>query len=189
MIRLAIGSILGGIAQFLIGFLCWGTPLGRIPFANLTDGQSADLQAALARNLTISGTGTYLVPAHDTAQGTVLFGHGPVAMILFNTHGFPLMVTSALVGGLILSIIATFLLALALHAVADRVPEFATRMRIVVLVSVATALYFTVSQPVYNYYMPWGYFVYLGVTEAIALIVAGFVVVKWFLPNPASPAR
>lgn len=188
MIRLAIGSILGGIAQFLLGFLFWGTPLGRIPFTYLTDGQSADIQTTLARNLTVSGTGAYLVPAHDTAQGTVQFGNGPVALVLFNTHGFPLTMPSALAGGLALSILATFLLALALHAAADRAGTFATRMRIVVLVSVATALYFTLAQPVYNYYMPWGYFVYLALTQAIGLIAAGFVVAKWFLPNPPPPA-
>ena len=186
MIRLVIGSILGGLAQFFVGFVFWGTPLGKIPFTVASDAANADVQAALARNLTATGTGTYFVPWPDTAQGTTLFGHGPVALIQFNTSGFPMMMTSALVAGLILSIVSTFLLGLALYAVAPRVPEFATRARIVVLVSVATVLYFTLSMPVYNYYMPAGYFIYLAISQLVGLIVAGLIVARWFLPRPTA---
>jgi hypothetical protein len=99
MIRILAGSIAGGLAQFLIGFLFWGTPLANIAFTVAGDAQNADVQAALARDLGPTGTGAYYVPWPDTAQGTVLHGKGPVALIFFNTGGFPLVEISSLVTG------------------------------------------------------------------------------------------
>ncbi len=185
MIRLVIGSILGGVAQWLVGFIFWGTPLGRIPFRVISDDQNAALQAALAQALTPSGTGTYMVPWPFTQQGTVLYGKGPVAMVHFNTAGFPAMDSAAIIAGLILSIVTIFLLGLALWFVADRVADFASRAKIVVLAAVATALYFTIGEPIYNAYLPWPYFVYLGIGNIIGMIAGGLVVARWFLPRPA----
>ena len=184
MIRLVIGSVLGGIAQWIVGFIFWGTPLSSIPFKVASDAQNAAVQAALAQNLTQIGTGTYFVPWPDTPQGTVLHGRGPVAMIHFNTDGFPLMNSSALVGGLILSIISVFLIGLILWLIADRVQDFATRARIVILATVATALYFVFGEPVFNYYMPWPYYIYLGISDVIGLGVGGLIVARWFMPRP-----
>ena len=183
MIRLVIGSILGGLAQFFVGFVFWGTPLSRIAFTVAPDAANAAVQTALAQNLTATGTGTYYVPWPDSAQGTVLHGRGPVSLIFFNTNGFPAMSTSSLIVGLILSIVSVLLLALALHAIAGRVNDFATRARIVVLVSVATVLYFTIAEPVFNYYMPWAWWIYLAISQLIGFVVGGLVVARWFLPN------
>jgi hypothetical protein len=183
MVKLVIGSILGGIAQWFVGFIFWGTPLGQLPFKAATDEQSAALQTALAQILTPSGTGTYLVPWPFTQQGTTLYGKGPVAMVHFNIGGFPTMDTSAIVGGLILSIVTIFLLALALWFIADRVTDFASRAKIVVLAAVATSLYFTIGEPVYNSYLPWFYFVYLGIGNLLGLAAGGLVVARWFLPK------
>jgi hypothetical protein len=187
MIRLVIGSILGGIAQWFVGFVFWGTPLGRLPFNATSDNQNAALQTALAQTLTPTGTGTYMIPWPFTQQGTVLYGKGPVAMVHFNTAGFPVMDTSAIIAGLILSIVAIFLLALALWFVADRVSDFASRAKIVVLAAVATSLYFTIGEPVYNSYLPWPYFIYLGIGNILGMVAGGLVVVRWFLPK-AAPA-
>lgn len=183
MIRLVIGSILGGLAQFFIGFVFWGTPLSGLAFKVAGEPQNAAVQQSLAQNLTTTGTGTYYVPWPDTPAGTTMHGQGPVALIHFNTDGFALMDTGALVAGLILSILSTLLIGLALYAIAGRVNDFATRARIVVLVTVATVLYFTISEPVFNYYMPWPYFIYLAVSQLVGLIVAGLIVAKWFLPG------
>jgi hypothetical protein len=186
MIRLVIGSIVGGIAQWLVGFIFWGTPLGRIPFRSVSDDQNAALQAALAQYLTPSGTGTYLVPWPYTQQGTVLYGKGPVAMVHFNTGGFPVLDTSAIVGALILSIVTIFLLGLALWFIANRVTDFASRAKIVVLAAVATALYFTIGEPIYNPFLPKAYFVYLAIGNMLGLIAGGLVLVRWFLPRPGA---
>ena len=182
MFRVVIGSIVGGLAQFFVGFIFWGLPfLARIPFTVASDAQNAAVQTALAQNLT--STGTYYVPWPESPAGTVLYGRGPVALIFYNTHGFAPMDPGSLVVGLILSIVTIFLLGLALLAIAGRVGDFASRARIVLYVSLATVLYFTLSAPVYNYYMPWAYWIYLALSQLVGFVVGGLVLARWFLPS------
>jgi hypothetical protein len=183
MIRILIGSVLGGLVQFLVGFVFWGTPLSRLVFTVAPDAQEAAVQTALAQNLTATGTGTYYVPWPETAQGLILHGRGPVALVFFNTGGFPLMTPGSLIGGLVLSIISILLLGLALHTVAARVDDFASRMRIVVFASLGVVLYSILGQPVFNFYMPWGYWVYLAISLIVGFVAGGFVLAKWFVPH------
>ena len=75
------------------------------------------------------------------------------------------------------------LIGLALHAIGSRVQDFASRAKLVVLFAVAVTLYFTVGQPVFNYYMPWGYFIYLALSQLLGLVAGGLVLVRWFMPN------
>jgi hypothetical protein len=185
MIRIVIGSILGGLVQFFIGFIFWGTPLSRIAFTVAPDAQEAAVQTALAQNFTATGTGTYYVPWPETAQGLILHGRGPVALVFFNTGGFPLMSPSALIGGLVLSIVSILLLGLALHTVAARVGDFASRMKIVVFASLGVTLYAVLGQPMLNFYMPWGYWVYLAISLIVGFVAGGFVLAKWFVPYAA----
>jgi hypothetical protein len=188
MVRIVIGSVVGGLVQFFVGFLFWGTPLSSLVFTRMPDTQVAAVQTALAQNMTATGTGTYYVPWPDTAAGSVLHGRGPVALIFFNTHGFPVMSTSALIGGLVLSVISMLLIGLALHTVAARVGDFASRMRIVLFASIGVTLYAILGQPTYNFYMPWGYWVYLAISLVVGFAAGGFVLAKWFVPYAAPKA-
>ncbi len=182
MFRVLIGSIVGGLAQFFVGFLFWGMPfLAHIPFTIASDAQNAAVQTALAQNLPT--TGTYYVPWPESSAGTVLHGRGPVALIFYNTHGFPSMDPGSLVVGLILSIVTIFLLGLALLVIAGRVGDFASRARIVLYFAVATVLYFTIATPVYNYYMPWGYWIYLALSQLVGIVVGGLILARWFVPG------
>ena len=184
MVRILIGSVVGGLAQWIVGAIFWATPLSRIAFHVANDTANAGVQQALAQYLTPTGTGTYYVPWPDTSQGTILHGRGPVAMIHFNISGFPLMDSTSLIEGLILSIVSILLIGLALHAVGGRVQDFASRAKLVILFSVAATLYFTIGQPVFNYFMPWGYFLYLALSQVLGLIAGGLVLVRWFMPKP-----
>jgi hypothetical protein len=186
MVRIVIGSVVGGLAQWIIGAIFWATPLSRIAFHVAGDSANANVQLALAQNLTPTGTGTYYVPWPDTAQGTIMHGHGPVALIHFNTSGFALMDSASLIEGLILSIVSILLIGLALQTVGGRVQDFASRAKLVLLFAVAATLYFTIGQPVFNYYMPWGYFLYLGLSQVVGLAAGGLVLVRWFMPNSAA---
>lgn len=188
MVRIVIGSIVGGLVQFFVGFLFWGTPLSSLVFTKMPDAQVAAVQTALAQNMTATGTGTYFVPWPETAQGLILHGRGPVALIFFNTHGFPLMVPGALIGGLVLSVISMLLIGLALHTVAARVDDFASRMKIVLFASLGVTLYAILGQPTYNFYMPWGYWVYLAISLIVGFAAGGFVLAKWFVPHRAPMA-
>jgi Ca2+/Na+ antiporter len=189
MIRVVIGSVIGGLVQFVVGFLFWGTPLARIAYSVAPDAQNAQVQTALAQALTPTGTGTYYLPWPDSAQGTVLHGRGPVALIFFNTSGFPQTEPSALIGGLILSILSMLLLGLALHTVAARVPDFVSRARIVIFAALAVTLYAVIGQPIYNFYMPWGYWIYLAISLLAGFIAGGLVLARWFVPFAEARAR
>jgi hypothetical protein len=182
MVRIAIGAAIGGLIQFIIGAIAWATPLGRLAFVGASDATAADLQAALGRNLTPTGSGTYFIPSPETAEGTVMLGKGPVALIHFNTDGFPVMDPMALLTGLGLSVLMMALIGVAL----SMIDGFARRMQALVLIAVATTLYFIFAMPVYNGYMPWAWWIYLGVECLIALIAGGFVMLRWFMPKAAS---
>ena len=182
MLRILIGSVLGGIVQWIVGAIFWATPLGKLAFRGLGDGQTADLQASMARTLTQTGTGTYFIPSPETAQGGVLLGRGPVGLVFFNTDGFAAMDWSALFTGLVMSIVMLLLVGVALSLVDGT----ANRLRVLLLFAAAAILYFILAVPVYNYYLPWGWWVYLAISDFAALMAGGFILVKWFVP--AAPA-
>lgn len=178
MIRAVFGGLLGGIALFLTGFIFWGTPLSNIAISDTTPQASANLQAAMAQALTESGTGVYVVPSPTTAEGTVLYGRGPVAQVFFSTSGYPVMDETALIGGFILSLVVGVLIALALRTV---VGDFAARSRLVLLFAFAAALWLHIGQPIFNH-APWGYFIYLAFSDFVGLVAAGLVAARWFMP-------
>lgn len=184
MIRLLIGSIAAGLVQFVIGAIAWVSPTGKLAFKALDDTQTAQVQAALASGLGATGTGTYFIPSPETAAGTEMLGRGPVALIHFNSSGFPPMDPGALLTGLIMSIVTMLLVGLAVQ----RLPDFNSRMRTAVLFGVATVLYFIFALPVFNIYMPWAWWVSLGVEEFIGFTVGAFVLIRFFMPPAAAPA-
>jgi hypothetical protein len=185
MFRILIGSIIAGLVQFIVGAIAWATPIGKLAFTALGDTETAQVQSALAGGLTATGSGTYFIPSPETAAGTVLLGKGPVALIHFNTHGFPPMAASSLLTGLILSIIVMFLVGLGVQ----RLPDFASRMRTITLFAVATVTYFAFALPVYNFYMPWAWWVFLGVEEFIAFTLGAFVLIRWFMPKASEQTQ
>lgn len=177
MLRATIGGLFGGCAMFLIGFVFWGTPLSGIALSTAGAQESVDLQAALARGLTASGTGVYVIPSPDTSEGTILYGKGPVAQVSFTTHGFPVVDHGSLIAGFILSLVTGILIALALRAMPD---DFRLRVRATLLFSLAAVLWLHIGQPVFNH-APWGYYVYLAVSDFVALVAAGLIAARWFM--------
>lgn len=185
--RTLLGGIVGGFALYLVGYIFWGTPLSSIAFSTVDDGRSAAVQTALAQNLTENGTGTYVIPHPSTQQGTVLFGQGPIATVHFNTDGFPVVDTGALIAGLVLALITGIIIAFALRIVGEWVPGFADRARVAVLFALAATLYLDLGQPIFNHY-GWRYFIYMFAGDFIGLAVAGLVIAKWFLRREAGAA-
>ncbi len=182
MIRILIGSIVAGIVQFVIGAIAWVSPLGALAFDSLNDAQTAEVQAALAKTLSPAGSGTYFIPSPETAAGTEMLGHGPVALVLFNASGFAAAVNpAALLVGFAMSVATMLLVALAVSPL----PSFALRLRAVLLFAMATVMYFAFSLPVYNFYMPWNWWTFLGVEEFVAFVAGAFVLIRWFMPVPA----
>lgn len=182
MVKTLLGGALSGVALYLVGFIFWGTPLSLLAFNRLEQPQAAALQQAMAETLSVGGTGTYLIPTPGTAQGDLLYARGPVAMVHFNIAGFPIVDTGALGTGFVLAIITGLLIALALGAIGSRVPDFASRARVVLLFALAMTLYTEIGQPIFNHF-GFRYWIYLFVSDFVGLSVAGLIVARWFLPR------
>lgn len=174
MVRAVIGGLLGGLAMFIINFLFWGTPLRALALNRADDQADANLQAALAQTLTPTGTGVYIIPDPSSAQGTVLYGRGPIAQIFYNANGFPVTDGAALIGGLILSLVAGVLIALALRFVCA---DFGSRARAAILFAMAAVLWMHIGQAVFNH-APWGYILYRSLSDFVALVAAGLIAAK-----------
>lgn len=168
--------------MWLIGFVFWGTPLQYLAYTQASPAANAEVQRVMAEQMTASGTGVYVIPDPGTAQGNVLYSRGPTAMVQFNTSGFPVVDGGALLGGLILAVICALMIAFALRAIAAHT-DFRQRATLVVLTSLAAATYFHLGMPVFNH-APWGYHIYLFLSDFIALAAAGLIIARWFTPSP-----
>ncbi len=179
MFRTILGGLLGGLALYVTGFIFWGTPLSAIAL-NRADGQaSANLQAAMAQALNPTGTGVYIIPDPATAEGTTLYGKGPVGQIFYNSAGFPVTDGSSLIGGFILALAAGLLIAFALRLA---LPGFGARARATALFAIGMVLWMHVGQAVFNH-APWGYILYLAFSDLVGLIAAGLIAAKLMPEN------
>jgi hypothetical protein len=188
MARTLIGGLVAGLIIFVAGYIFWATPLGEIPYSRATDAQNAAVQTALSQNLTkvdtktgeISGTGAYVIPAHQSAEGAVLYAKGPIATIYYNTTGYSPDDMSMILPGLILALVSGLLMAFGLAAVGGA--GFANLARLVILVSLGFTVWEFLATPVFNHF-GWGYWIYAFIAESVSLIAAGLVVARWFIPH------
>jgi hypothetical protein len=183
MARTVIGGLVGGLIIFAIGFIFWATPLAGFAFKNIDEASSAAVQTSLAQNLTKTGTGTYVIPAPNTAGGTVLYGQGPIATIHFNTSGFPVEDPKMIGTGLAIALITGLLMAFGLAAVSSA--GFAGLGRLVVLYALGFTVWEYLATPVFNHF-GWGHWIYAFVAETVSLITAGLVIARWFVPRSAT---
>lgn len=174
MFKTLLGGLIGGVAMYLVGFIFWGTPLSALAFHRAEAGAGSNLQAAMAQALTPSGTGVYVIPDPATAEGTVLYGKGPVAMVFYNSGGFPVTDASALIGGLILALVVGVLIALMLRFASG---DLGGRVRVTILFALSAVLWLHVGQAVFNH-APWGYVLYLAFSDFVALVAAGLAAAK-----------
>lgn len=183
MARLFLGGALGGLAMWLVGFIFWGTPLRLLAFSKTDAATTAAVQTALAQHLGPLGTGAYPVPWPGTAQGTVLYGQGPTAMVFFNTSGFANPDSASLIGGLVLAIVCVLLAGFALRIVAGGL-DFTGRLKLVAITALAVTAYSDLGQPIFNH-APLGYFFYLWISDVASWVAAG-TVLAWALPRPVA---
>ena len=187
MVRTFIGGMVGGLILFISGYVFWATPLGEIPFTRAADPQNAAVQLAMAQNLSPTGTGAYIVPAHGSASGAVLYGQGPIATVFFNTQGYSPDDMSMILPGLIVALVAGLFMAFGLAAVGGGGRSFAGTARLVILFSLAFTVWEYLASPIFNHF-GWRYWIYAFVAESVAWILAGLVIARWFLPRAAAAA-
>lgn len=184
MIRVILGSVAAAVAMFVLGFIFFATPLAKIGIAKLDDSQAAAVQSTLAVHL--PHTGTYSVPGVDTPAQTNMYSRGPIATIHYNTRGFAATDTGSLITGLVFNFIVALLIGLALLGIDIRVADFGSRARTVAIVAVAASAFTHLGEPIYLHH-DWPHFIYLFVADSL-MLVAGGVIVAWFLPIRAVAA-
>lgn len=180
MPRMLLGAIAAAVAMFILGFIFFATPLQFIGFGSVDAAQSANLQAALAQN--IAATGTYVVPNPASAEGTVLYGKGPIAMVHYNSMGFAVADMGVLIGGFVHMLVIALLIGFALLGVASRVTDFGSRARLALLFAVAGAAFIHLGEPVWMH-VDWAYAIYGFVADGVMLAAAGLIIARWFLPR------
>lgn len=182
MVRVLIGSIVAAVAMFILGFIFYATPLAGLHVDSLDNAQAATVQQTLAAN--IPATGTYIVPDPGTSEQTVMYGQGPIATIHYNSGGFATTDAGALIGGLVLDFFTALLIGAGLIGIDRRVPDLASRARLVVLFSAGASAYMHLVEPI-MYHHGWGHFIYLFIADFITLSAAGLIIARWFLPVKA----
>lgn len=178
--RVLIGSAAAAIAMFIIGFIFFATPLDRLHVASLDNGRAAAVQQSLAANL--PSTGTYRVPSGDTPEQSVMHGQGPIATVHYNIKGYSTADPTAMIGGLLLDFVVALLIGTALIGIDRRVPDFASRARLVVLFAIAASAFTHLGEPIW-YHHDWAHFIYLFVADGLALAAGGLIIARWFLPR------
>ena len=177
-----LGGVIAGLVIYVVALVFWATPLSLIAYNRVDEGTNANLQAALNQALTPSGTGVYVVPDPSLGGASTLYTQGPVAKVYFNTGGFPVLDTSALIGGLVLAVVIGLLLAEGLRLAARWVPDPASRTRVLLALVLAPLLWVHLGQPIFEH-TPWVYSIYALVADFAALFLGGWVVLRWFLPE------
>ena len=184
MIRVIIGAIPAALAMFVIGFLFYASGLQNLTTRKLDDNRAAAVQQVLAAN--VQGTGTYIVPNPEGSSAqTVMYGKGPIATVHYNSAGYPAMDAGALIGGLVLDFIVALLIGTALIGIDRRVPDFGSRARVVGIIAIAASAFMHLGEPIY-YHHDWPHFIYLFIGDAAALVAAGLIIARWFLPKGVS---
>jgi len=181
MLRTAIGGLVGGIILFVMGFIFWATPLGELAYKSAPDQQGANLQLSMAQNLTPSGTGAYVIPANNTATGAANYARGPIAIVHFNTSGYSPDDMAMILPGFIIALASGLLMAFGLAAVGGGGRSFRSTATLVVLFSLGFTVWTYLAHPIFNHF-GWGYWVYAFIAQTTALILAGLVIARWFLP-------
>jgi hypothetical protein len=186
MVRVILGAAVAAIAMLVVGFLLFATPLNGLGTGNAGNAEAAQLQSALALNL--PRTGTYAVPDPNTAEQTVMYGQGPIATVHYNTDGYAAGDPTMIAYGVVLNFITALLIGLGLLGIDRRVPDFASRARLIIPVAIAAAAFIHFGEPIYLHH-DWGNALYSFFGNALALAVGGLIV-AWFIPHgrSASPA-
>lgn len=180
VIRAVIGGLAGAVAMFLVGIVFWASPLNGLAYSATDEARNAAIQVSLAANLTHAGR--YQVPDPNTADGTVLYGRGPIATVDYNPRGFSTSDPSTMLGGFIQEAVASLMIAWSLFAVSFRVTDFASRFRLGIGIAAAATLMITFSDPIFAH-GPWGFAIYNLVACLAMLAAATFVIARWFLPR------
>ena len=177
MPRLIIGSLLGAVFMFLLGYLAYGTPLMETGY------KSASVEQQLAVQSALKGlpTGTYTIPDGHSPEGMAAYNAGPIATVQVNSSGFAAYDPMVFLSGFIHMAVAAFILGLVLWSVRDRVADIGTRMQLVIWTSLVAVLFTRFGEPIW-FHTDWPNALYVAAVEFVSLVGAGYILARWFVP-------
>jgi hypothetical protein len=187
VLRVIIGAIPAAFAMFILGFVFYASGLQRLTIGAVDDVPAAAIQRSLMENLPATGTYTVPDPGESAAQG-VMYGQGSIATIHYNSGRYAVPDTGSLVLGLLLDFIVALLIGAALIGIDRRVPDFASRGKLVVLIAVASAAYINLLGPIF-YHHGWAHFIYRFLADAVTLSAGGLIIARWFLSSPRAAPK
>jgi hypothetical protein len=180
MVRILIGSLVGGVAMFIVGFLLWATPLQYFGYSTATDAQNAAVQLSLAQNL--PHTGHYMVPNPMTQVGGNGYTKGPIATVDYNSSGFSTSDPASMIGGFIQEIVVSLMIGLSLLGIAGRVTDFESRAKVAIGLSAAATVMINLGDPIWMH-ADWRYAIYALIADLAMLSASSLVIARWFLPR------
>jgi hypothetical protein len=184
MVRVLIGSLVGGVAMFITGFIFWATPLQYLGYSTANDAQNAAVQLSLAQNL--PHTGRYIVPNPMTPAGANGYSRGPIASVDYNSGGYAPSDMTSMVGGFVQEVLVSLIIGLSLFGIASRVTDFASRSKVAIGLSAAATIMILIGDPIWMH-ADWRYSIYATIADLAMLSAASLVIARWFLPSPTVP--
>lgn len=182
LFKMMFGALVAAVVMFIAGFIFYATPLSRLAYVGVEDTAAAAVQSSIAQNL--PATGSYLIPDPATQAGTMAYAKGPIAMVHVSRAGAPVADMNVLIWGFAHEIIICFILGWALMGIDRRIPDYVSRLKTVLLFSVASSGFIHLGNPIW-YHLGWTFSVYHFVADALILTLAGAILARWFLPVKA----
>lgn len=182
--RLVIGSVVAAVAMFILGFIFYATPLMKL--GHQADAPVATQLAVQEALKMLPKSGTYFIPFSET-DASIMAAHeaGPTAVVKVNMTGATQMNPMTFAFGWLHMAISAFLLGLLLMAVKDRVTDFNGRMQLLFWAALTMAVFTRLGEPIW-YRSDWANAFYVGFADFVSLMVAGFILARWFMPKSAS---
>ncbi|NNC72327.1 MAG: hypothetical protein HKN78_05560 [Sphingomonadaceae bacterium] len=188
MIRVVIGAAAAAVAMFIVGFIFFATPLANIHVDGLEDGEAAAIQSVLSENIGAEGPAAFLVPFPESEAQQRMYIDGPTAMVHYNPNGFAIGDPGSMLGGFVHMLIAAFILGAALFTLSGHVRDFAARMSIAALFIIATGIFMQLGDPIW-WHQSWMHHLYVFVANTVMMLVAAFIIARWFLPRDKAAAE
>lgn len=182
MVRILIGSVAGGVAMFIVGFIFWATPLQYLGLSTASDAQNAAVQLSLAQNMPHSGR--YIVPNPMTPVGGNGYTKGPIATVDYNSKGYSTADPASMITGFVQELIVSLMIGLSLFIVAGRVTDFRSRAKLAIGLTAAATVMIVTADPIWMH-ADWRYAIYALIANIAMLAAASLVIARWFLPTPA----
>jgi hypothetical protein len=179
MKQFTLGILLGTVAMFIFGAVFWMTPFPYRVLPGVADEAAAGktLKALFPEN------GTYLIPnpAAEPKQHAELAQTGPIATVHIQRQGMQPMEPRVLLQGFIHELVVVALLALILKIALPALGGYLSRVVLVTMLGVTTAVYSNFSMPIW-WQHPWPYYLVSCVYDLGAWVAAGLVLAAFIKP-------